>query len=223
MLVTPRRCRARTIATPARRRDDRAVVIGSTDIARWEWRSFGPQFGPAGQQLSSLAPDRVEESDETYVLAAGCDASVKVRAGGIDVKHLLQVDEDGLEQWMPVLKARFPLSRDDARLVLETLGAPGPPPDGVVDTLDDLVGMSAGAVAFDVHKHRAHYTIGGCMAELTEIRGESGAVRTMAIEANDAARVRAAVSELGLSGRRVECMARGLKALEGITTTDATA
>jgi hypothetical protein len=35
----------------------------------------------------------------------------------------------------------------------------------------------------------------------------------MAIEAEDPDRVRAVVEELGLSDRRVTCMARGLKAL----------
>jgi exopolyphosphatase/guanosine-5'-triphosphate,3'-diphosphate pyrophosphatase len=179
-------------------------------MSRWEWRSFSPDFGPAEQRLSALAPDRVEESDETYVLAPGSDASVKVRGGQIDVKHLLRVDEDGLEQWTPVLKASFPLSAEDAHLVLETLGVP---PDGVVDTLGDLVAAGPGVVALDAHKHRAHYTIGGCMAELTVIRSEDGSARTMAIEAEDPDRVRAVVEELGLSDRRVTCMARGLKAL----------
>jgi exopolyphosphatase / guanosine-5'-triphosphate,3'-diphosphate pyrophosphatase len=152
------------------------------------------------------------------VLAPGSDASVKVRGGRVDVKHLLRVDEDGLEQWTPVLKAPFPLSPEDTRLVLATLGADDLPPDRVAHTLGDLVAVITGAVAVDVHKHRARYTIGGCMAELTEIRGASGTARTMAVEAEDRARVRAAVRELGLSERRVVCMARGLKALAGIGT-----
>ena len=186
-------------------------------MSRWEWRTFGPGSGAGGRRLAAFEPDRVEESDETYVLAPGSDASVKVRDGRIDVKHLLRVDEDGLEQWTPVLKEPFPLSPQDARLVLESLGADDPPERGA-GTLDELVAASAGPVAVAVHKHRAHYTIGGCMAELTEIRCASGTVRTMAIEAEDPERVRAVVRELGVGDRPVACMARGLKALVGITS-----
>ena len=60
-------------------------------------------------------PERVAESDETYLLSAeGVDA-VKVRDGQMDVKHLEQVD-DGLELWKPVMKSPLPISAADARL-----------------------------------------------------------------------------------------------------------
>ena len=53
------------------------------------------------------------------------------------------------------------------------------------------------------------------MAELSEVRTEQGARRTIAVESEDPARVIAAVRELGLSARRNVCLARGLKALVG--------
>ena len=88
---------------------------------RWEWRTFGEQFGGAEERLGSLEPERVAESDETYLLSAeGVDA-VKVRDGLMDVKHLEQVDDDGLELWKPVMKSPLPISAADARAVLAAL------------------------------------------------------------------------------------------------------
>jgi exopolyphosphatase / guanosine-5'-triphosphate,3'-diphosphate pyrophosphatase len=67
-----------------------------------------------------------------------------------------------------------------------------------------------------VHKHRAHYTVGGCMAELTTLRTEQGTIQTLAVESEEPERVRAAVRSLGLADRANTCMARGLKAFAGI-------
>src|SRR4051794_35176885 len=99
----------------------RSIAMHRT-IPRWEWRTFGERFGAAEDGLAAVAPERVEESAEVYLLSPDSDASVKVRSGRVDVKHLLAVDDHGLEQWVPVLKAGFPLSPDDARTVLTTLG-----------------------------------------------------------------------------------------------------
>ena len=80
-----------------------------TIIPRWEWRTFGESFGPAEERFAALKPKRVEDSDETYLLSTRSDASVKIRGGVMDVKHLEAVNDDGLEQWLPILKGGFPL------------------------------------------------------------------------------------------------------------------
>ena len=79
-------------------------------VPRWEWRTFGESFGAAEERFGALAPERVQESDEVYLVSRDSDETVKVRDGLLDVKHLEQVDDDGLEQWLPVMKAAFPLS-----------------------------------------------------------------------------------------------------------------
>ncbi len=75
---------------------------------RWEWRTFGQRFGEAEQRLAALAPQGQQESDEVYLLSSG-GGNVKVRAALMDIKVLKQVNADGLEQWIPVMKAEFPL------------------------------------------------------------------------------------------------------------------
>ena len=56
-------------------------ALPATIVPRWEWRTFGASFGAADERLAALVPDRVEESDERYLLALRSDASVKVRGG----------------------------------------------------------------------------------------------------------------------------------------------
>ena len=42
-----------------------------TDIVpRWEWRTFGDDFGAADERFAALEPERVQESDELYLLSA---------------------------------------------------------------------------------------------------------------------------------------------------------
>jgi exopolyphosphatase / guanosine-5'-triphosphate,3'-diphosphate pyrophosphatase len=186
-------------------------------VPRWEWRIFGESFGPAESVFAALEPASVMESDELYVLSRASDASVKVREGLMDVKRRLAVDDEGLEQWAPVLKSPFPLRAEDIRFVLETLRVAVPPLERDAYPRDEIAAELAGLglLAIDVRKRRERYTIGGCMAERTEMQIATGSTRTIAVESEDPERVSAVVRELGLSGRRVTCVARGLKALAG--------
>ena len=97
-------------------------VPARSDALRWEWRAFGDSFGDAEGRIGAHAIERVDASDEVYLLSRRSDASVKVRAGLMDVKLLQSVNEDGIEQWKPVLKAAFPLAAGEVGAVLEALG-----------------------------------------------------------------------------------------------------
>jgi exopolyphosphatase / guanosine-5'-triphosphate,3'-diphosphate pyrophosphatase len=185
-----------------------------SDPGRWEWRSFGESFGAGEARLSALPVTRTGESDEVYLLTAGNDSSIKLRDGVLDVKRLVDVDADGLEQWLPVAKAAFPLGGDDVGKLLSALGLPTPPARDAA-TLDELLAAAPGLRAVAVHKRRTHYSIGGCMAELSVLATDAGAIRTIVVESEDPARVWATVQDLGLAERPNTCVARGLKALVG--------
>jgi exopolyphosphatase/guanosine-5'-triphosphate,3'-diphosphate pyrophosphatase len=180
---------------------------------RWEWRTFGEQFGGAEERLGSIESERAVESDETYLVSeAGVDA-VKVRDGLLDVKHLEQVNEDGLELWRPAMKSPLPVSAADARAVLAALGVSEPLGSYRYD-LDDLARAAGDPVrVVPVHKRRRHSTIGGCMAELTDLRAGDKSTRTIAIESEEPARVIATVRELGLGSRPNVSVPRELRAL----------
>jgi exopolyphosphatase/guanosine-5'-triphosphate,3'-diphosphate pyrophosphatase len=189
-------------------------------VPRWEWRTFGEHFGAAEERFAELSPELVEESDELYVLSKRGRDTVKVRDELIDVKHLEQVNEDGLEQWTPVLKGAFPLSAEVVRSVLAVLRADsaelGRSAYTLRELLDDVVLPNDDLRAVETHKLRRHYTVDGCMAELTDVRSDGASTRTVAIESEDAARVIATVRELGLDSRPNTSFPRGLGELVGL-------
>ena len=161
-------------------------------VPRWEWRSFAPDFGEAGRRLAAEAT-QVVESDEVYLLSTAADALVKLRAGLLDIKRLRQVDDDGLQQWVPTLKAPITLAPDD---------------------VDEIV-AALGAVRVDVHKTRHRSTIDGCLAEVTEVRAAGLSTSTIAVESEDPALVVALRDRLGLRGLPNTSYAAGLAALSG--------
>jgi len=117
-----------------------AVQSVSGIVPRWEWRTFGDSVGAADARFAALAPsERVQESDEVYLLSLKSDASVKVRDDLMDVKQLENVNDDGLEQWRPVMKSTFPLAAADVALLLLVLGVDAPSLEREAYTLDELV------------------------------------------------------------------------------------
>jgi exopolyphosphatase / guanosine-5'-triphosphate,3'-diphosphate pyrophosphatase len=188
-------------------------------VPRWEWRSFGEDFGSADGLLAGLEPEGTRESDDLYILSVHSDASVKVRDGLMDIKHLERVNDDGLELWLPVLKAALPVPAADVASVLSTLHVAVPALRRATYTADELdrelVRTNPDLRAVLVHKRRAHYLIDQCMVELTELSADGSTTRTIAVESPDPALVLATVSTLGLDGRRNVSVARGVKALVG--------
>lgn len=189
-----------------------------TVVARWEWRIFGDGFGAAERRLAQAAPDRVEDSEELYIVSVASDASVKVRDGRLDGKRLLRVDRDGIEQWTPVVKAAFPLAAADLEAVLTLLGVAGPRGAEGAESVDALVALvedEPELMAVPVAKHREHFTFAGCMAERSVLRTPGGAIGTLAVESPDLERLKAAVGALGLADRAVVSVPRALKAMIG--------
>ncbi len=115
-------CRSRPSRRPRRRACRRRYPSAGCRLAvnprrrsRCRRRSFhdgngGPSARTSARpkRPSALVAERVEESDEIYVLSLDADPSVKVRDDVLDVKGLLAIDDDGLEQWVPVAKLRLP-------------------------------------------------------------------------------------------------------------------
>ena len=139
----------------------------------------------------------------------------------MDVKRLERVDDNGLEQWRPVLKAEFPLAADD---VAHGAGGarrrgPGARARRVHARAARRRGRRAepGAAAVAVHKRRGTTASAGCMAELSEVRAED------ALDAHDRRRVRGSGARAGRGARARArrrapnvCFPRGLKTLLGL-------
>ena len=183
---------------------------------RWEWRSFGARFGGAEARLRELTHAPIVESTELYVVSAKGRDIVKVRDGLVDIKELQRVDEFGLEQWVPALKAPFPLSPETIAVVSVALGMPEPPAASysLEELVADVVAPNPDLRAVEVRKRRIRYRVDGCLAELTDVETDRFRMRTIAVEAEDPQRVVATLGELGLSSRPNLHYGRALQILE---------
>jgi exopolyphosphatase/guanosine-5'-triphosphate,3'-diphosphate pyrophosphatase len=187
---------------------------------RWEWRTFGDTFGDAEARLAALPPTRLDDSEELYILSSRMEGSIKVRGGNLDVKRLERRSEDGLEQWKPVANAEFPIAATDVASLLAALEVSVPSLDREAYTLDQLIDEVVAPrddlLSVPVRKHRAHYVLEGCMAELTDVRSGSRATRTIAVEDENPAVVRSTVEALGLWSRPDVSFPHGLIRLLGL-------
>lgn len=189
-------------------------------IPRWEWRTFSENFAEMEGVFAALTPEGVQESDEIYFLASASDENAKVRDELMDIKALQQVNADGLEQWKPVMKGRFPLSPNDALKLFDALAVECPTLSrsaySLQEFLEQLVKPVPEIHVVQVHKKRSHYTVNGCMAEMTEVVADGRRICTVALELEDPARVFATVRKLGLDRFPNISYPRGLKRLLGL-------
>ena len=102
------------------------------------------------------------------------------------------------------MKAGFPLPAAEVAKVFAALRLDVPPlrreSYDLQQFIDELAVPSGRIRAISVQKRRTRYTIGGCMSELSEVVADGKAIRTIAVESEDAAAVIAAVRSLGLGG-----------------------
>ena len=172
-------------------------------IPRWEWRTFGTEFGLAEEAFAAMTPNGVADSEELYFLAPG-GANVKIRDNLLDIKELQETDADGLERWLPIMKQAFPLRAEDVADVVSSLGVPPVSLARDAYTLDEflaeLIDLMPEVRVVKVHKHRVRYLVGGCMSELTDVIVDRHRTRTIAVESEEKAAVLEAVRNLGLEG-----------------------
>ena len=92
------------------------LTIGETSRPRFEFRTFGQNFDTAARRMARLSvpvPENVWErhSQEIYIMSRANDLNnMKIRDGKMDIKTLVR-EIEGLEQWNPLMKTEFPISR----------------------------------------------------------------------------------------------------------------
>ena len=118
---------------------------------------------------------------------------------------------------MPVVKAAFPLSGATTSRRCSPRSACRRRALARADyTLDEFIDEVVRADAELLARRRstsggAHYTVGGCMAELLRAADRPGATRTIAVESEDAARVVAAVRDARAGRAPQRELPRGLR------------
>jgi exopolyphosphatase/guanosine-5'-triphosphate,3'-diphosphate pyrophosphatase len=160
-------------------------------IPRWEYRTFGESFGEAEANIRSHGDAKARSSAETYIVS-------------FDIKKLENVNGDTLEQWNPVLKSGFPLTRGVLAQVCAAWGVTLPASAREAWTLEEFLGEVVAAHArlraIAVGKERFGLTVDGCIVELANLTFDGKPIRTAAVEHEDPALVIATVRKLGLDG-----------------------
>ena len=173
-------------------------------IPRWEWRTFGQDFGTAEANIKGHEEKGFKKSEEKYILSKLSHENVKIRDDLVDVKTLKQVNEDKLEQWYPAMKEGFPATKEKiAVLFSEFFKVPVAElqQDSYTyrEFLDELVAQCSELVVVDVYKERHAYEINGATVEIAETRFNGVPMRTVCVEHADPANVISVVRELGLT------------------------
>ena len=99
--------------------------------------------------------------------------------------------------------------------VLPLLGLSLPEPAGVTYSperfLEEVVRPREDVILAEVFKRRLFFQLGGCRAELVEVRIDGAALRTMAVEGPDAAAVLRLKARLGLEAHENLCYPRAIE------------
>ncbi|MGO9770323.1 MAG: hypothetical protein ACLPSW_12365 [Roseiarcus sp.] len=175
--------------------------LGRRDAPRWEWRTFGAGLSDIEAKVGLTAQMALRQSDEIYLLNFATPHSAKIRGGVLEVKRLLQVDSNGLEQWSPVFKACFPLSVPMVQSAFAALDLrPLTTRREVCDLEEflDLVANDKALRAIQVKKARRQFVFGDCAAEFVRLHIGPVAQESFCVEDEDPSKVVAAVRELGL-------------------------
>ena len=182
-------------------------------IPRWEWRTFAKQI-ETKIDLDEYEKTRHVESAEVYVLSTVVDENPKIRDDKMDVKSLQQINDDGLEQWKPIMKLAFPLTVEQMTEVYRVFRLSVPKLDKSSYTFADFVEMAKKnkrLLAVDVEKVRDLYDVDGCIVESATVKFNGSKYKTVAAEDPDPAKVKATVEKLGLWGRENINYVQGIK------------
>lgn len=172
-------------------------------IPRWEWRTFGKEhFGSSEDNIRKSGEANVRISSEVYILSRNSMNNTKVRDRLMDIKTLQQVNADKLEQWMPILKAEFPLNQETIAEVFKAFNVDLPNLERTEYTFDqylkEVIEACEELVAVRVDKERHGFTINDTIVEIAEVLFNDKPYRTVAIEHADPELVIRTVRELGL-------------------------
>ncbi len=172
-------------------------------IPRWEWRTFGENFGEAEDKIKSYPLGNFKKSSEKYILSCNSNENTKIRDDLMDIKSLQQINDDKLEQWYPVMKAEFPLGKEKiVELCKDFFKIPVPELTKDAYTYEEYLALcekQPDLCVVDVYKERSIFTINMAVVEIAEVKFNDKPTRTVCVEHADPENVMKTVRELGLA------------------------
>jgi hypothetical protein len=185
------------------------MKIGEISKPRFEFRTFGQDFGEAAHLMARLSvpvPRKVWErtSDEIYIMSRTNDVNnTKLRDGKMDIKTFV-TEKEGLEQWNPLMKAEFPIPsatlKDD---VFAAFQVTPPALEQETYTVDEFLAMIDAhddLQAVKVHKHRFGYMVNDTICEMAEVLINGARVVTVNSESTELDDIKKTIEDLGLEG-----------------------
>ncbi|PIE35586.1 hypothetical protein CSA56_03650 [candidate division KSB3 bacterium] len=171
-------------------------------IPRWEWRTFTHQ-PDVEEKISQYPLTRQVESSDVYILSELSMENTKVRNDLMDIKSLQVVTKDGLEQWKPVKKEKFPLPLSEVQEMFRTFRVPMPKFLKDTCSFDEFVELAKKddrIICVTVDKSRRLYDVDGCIVEVADLKIAGRSIMTVAVELEDPDKVRETIKMLGLTG-----------------------
>lgn len=173
-------------------------------IPRYEFRTFAQNYGLVENKIRSLSScERYRESREIYILSAdNNENNTKIRDDRMDIK-VLEKMKQGLEQWSPRMKGDFPMDVETIRdEVFPTLGVASQQLNrssySLEQFLNEVIRPHRDLSAAQVFKCRFGFTVNGCITEIAQLLVNGAAIRTVAVESEDAEAVLQTKEILGL-------------------------
>ena len=170
-------------------------------IPRWEWRTFGDNFGVSEEKIKAYELGNFKKSSEKYILSRNSNENCKVRDELMDIKSLQQVNDDKLEQWYPTLKEGFPLSQETITMLCKDffkVEVPAMDKEAYdFEAYIELCKTVKDLVVVDVYKERSIYVINEAIVEIAETKFNGVPMRTICVEHTDPENVINVVRMLG--------------------------
>ena len=158
-------------------------------IPRWEWRTFGENFGESENKIKAYELGNFKKSSEKYILSRNSNENCKVRDELMDIKSLQQVNDDKLEQWYPTLKEGFPLSQETITMLCKDffkVEVPAMDKEAYdFEAYIELCKSVKDLVVVDVYKERSIYVINEAIVEIAETKFNGVPMRTICVEHTD--------------------------------------
>lgn len=189
-------------------------------IPRWEWRTFGDDLSTGEANIRKHPPGKVRESSEIYILSKAGNDNTKIRDEKMDIKTLLRVNREGLEQWTPIMKVDFPIHIIELAVVYKAFNLKYPyfkkDEYSYREYLEELVKPAEELQIVNVSKKRYGYTINDCIVEIAEVKFNDYETGTIAVEHTDPELVLNTVKKLELIDRENINYIKAMKKVMGL-------
>ena len=185
------------------------MKIGEISKPRFEFRTFGQDFADAEYRMSRLSgavPEKVWErtSNEIYIMSRTNDNNnTKIRDGKMDIKTFV-TEEQGLEQWNPLMKAEFPIpAKTLINDVFPAFQVEMPALEKDKYTLDEFLKMISDhpdLQAVKVNKQRFGYMVNDTICEVGNVLINGALVVTINSESTELEDILRTMEDVGLTG-----------------------